>query len=100
MCVRSVLGIAVVFALLAIGARTPALAQQTAEPAAKSERVTIPVSQLRFYCFSGANIYSVGAITCLSKGRWGVCKWSDNGSITGVPQGRAYWENSVAPSGA
>lgn len=98
MCVR-VLCAVVLAGCVAAASAMPALAQREATPAAKVGRVTIPASQLRYFCFKGDEAFSVGMVTCLSRDRWGVCKWADKGSITSVPQGRAYWQNSVAPGG-
>jgi hypothetical protein len=95
---RVVLSIAAL-ALMTSGAFAQTSAQTDA-PDAKAARVSIPVSQLRFYCLSNGDLFSVGAITCLARDRWGVCKWSDQGSIPAVPRGRAYWVNSTAPRGA
>jgi hypothetical protein len=95
-----VLCIAALVGTIAATGAMPALAGAEAAPAAKVGRVTIPANQLRYFCFKGAEAFSVGMITCLARDRWGVCKWADKGSITSVPQGRAYWQNSVAPGGA
>ena len=94
----------VVAAALTIGALAPAVAQE-ADQASNQETTKaaaaarIPASQLRFYCFSGPFAYSIGAVTCLTRGQWGTCKWTDRGSNHSAPANRAYWVASTAPFG-
>ena len=95
---RSVLAAAVT-----IGAFMPAVAQEAASEASNQESTRahrIPASQLRFYCFSGPFAYSIGAVTCLTRGQWGTCKWTDQGSNHSAPANRAYWVASIAPFGS
>ena len=90
----------VVGAALTIGALAPASAQEAAGDAGNQEttRATrIPATQLRFYCFSGPFAYSIGAVTCLTRGQWGTCKWTNQGSNHSAPANRAYWVASTAP---
>ena len=92
-------------AAVTIGAFAPASAQQPAGDASDQEStrvaaVRIPASQLRFYCFSGPFAYSIGAVTCLTRGQWGTCKWTDQGSNHSAPANRAYWVASIAPFGS
>ena len=92
---RSVLAAAVT-----IGAFMPAVAQEAASEASNQEAtraLRIPASQLRFYCFSGPFAYSIGAVTCLTRGQWGTCKWTNQGSNHSAPANRAYWVASAAP---
>jgi hypothetical protein len=87
-------------AALMFGALAAALAQEAAEQAGNQEAtraVRIPASQLRYYCFSGPFAYSIGAVACLTRGQWGTCKWTDQGSNHSAPANRAYWVASVAP---
>ena len=93
----------VVAAALTIGALAPASAQQAAGEAGNQEATTaarIPASQLRYYCFSGPFAYSVGAVTCLTRGQWGTCRWTNQGSNHSAPANRAYWVASIAPFGS
>jgi hypothetical protein len=90
-------------AALTIGALAPAAAQEAAGEASKQESTRaagIPASQLRFYCFSGPFAYSIGAVTCLTRGQWGTCRWTDQGSNHSAPPKRAYWVASIAPFGS
>jgi hypothetical protein len=91
-------------AALTIGALAPASAQETAtegnQEAAKASAARIPASQLRFYCFSGPFAYSIGAVTCLTRGQWGTCRWTNQGSNHSAPANRAYWVASIAPFGS
>ena len=91
-----------VAAALTIGAFAPASAQQAAgdtdnQESAAAAAPRIPASQLRFYCFSGPFAYSIGAVTCLTRGQWGTCKWTNQGSNHSAPANRAYWVASIAP---
>ena len=73
----------VVAAALTIGALAPASAQEAAAEAANQESTRthrIPASQLRYYCFSGPFAYTIGAVTCLTRGQWGTCRWTNQGS--------------------
>jgi hypothetical protein len=92
----------VVAAALTIGALAPASAQETAaEGNQESTRAhRIPASQLRYYCFSGPFAYSIGAVTCLTRGQWGTCRWTNQGSNHSAPTNRAYWVASIAPFGS
>jgi hypothetical protein len=93
----------VLAAAVTIGALAPASAQETAGAASNQEAtraIRIPASQLRFYCFSGPFAYSIGAVTCLTRGQWGTCKWTDQGSNNSAPANRAYWVASIAPFGS
>ncbi len=93
----------VLAAALTIGALAPAFAQEAAGDASNQETqgpVRIPASQLRFYCFSGPFAYSIGAVACLTRGQWGTCKWTDQGSNHSAPANRAYWVASTAPFGS
>ena len=90
----------VLAAAVTIGALPPASAQQAASDAGNQETtraIRIPASQLRFYCFSGPFAYSIGAVACLTRGQWGTCKWTDQGSNHSAPANRAYWVASTAP---
>ena len=84
---------------LTIGALAPASAQEAAAEANNQETraARIPATQLRFYCFSGPFAYSIGAVTCLTRGQWGTCKWTNQGSNHSAPANRAYWVASTAP---
>jgi hypothetical protein len=100
MTMRSLVALSVVLAASAAMSNTPAFAQkESAEPAAKVAAIKIPSSQLRFYCLSNGDAFSIGAVTCLSRNQWGTCKWTDNGSNHSAPANRAYWVSSAAPSG-
>lgn len=87
-------------AALAIGALAPASAQEAAS-AAEDQELTkahkIPANQLRYYCFSGPFAYTIGAVTCLTRGQWGTCKWTNQGSNHSAPANRAYWVATAAP---
>ena len=90
-------------AALTIGALASASAQQAAGEAGNQQATrahTIPASQLRFYCFSGPFAYSIGAVTCLTRGQWGTCKWTNAGANHSAPANRASWVASVAPFGS
>jgi hypothetical protein len=90
-------------AALTIGALAPASAQEAAGEAgnqAATRAAGIPASQLRYYCFSGPFAYSIGAVTCLTRGQWGTCKWPNQGSNHSAPTNRAYWVASMAPFGS
>ena len=81
----------------------PAAAQEATEQATNQEATAaarIPASQLRYYCFSGPFAYSIGAVTCLTRGQWGTCRWTDKGSNHSAPTNRAYWVASIAPLGS
>ena len=87
-------------AALTIGALVPTSAQEAAEQAGNQEATRafrIPANQLRFYCFSGPFAYTIGAVTCLTRGQWGTCRWTDKGSNHSAPANRAYWVASIAP---
>ncbi len=87
-------------AALTIGALAPASAQEAAEDASNQEATRahrIPASQLRYYCFSGPFAYTIGAVTCLTRGQWGTCKWTNQGTNHSAPANRAYWVASTAP---
>ena len=87
-------------AALTIGALAPASAQETADndtQEATRAPARIPASQLRYYCFSGPFAYSIGSVTCLTRGQWGTCKWTNQGSNHSAPANRAYWVASTAP---
>ncbi len=93
----------VVAAALTFGALAPVSAQEAAGEASNQEAtraVRIPASQLRFYCFSGPFAYTIGAVTCLTRGQWGTCKWTNQGSNHSAPANRAYWVASIAPFGS
>ena len=80
-----------------------AVAQEAAGDARNQETraaLRIPASQLRFYCFSGPFAHSIGAVTCLTRGQWGTCKWTDQGGNHSAPANRAYWVASTAPFGS
>ena len=88
---------------LMIGGLAPASAQEAAGEAGNQETTRaagIPASQLRFYCFSGPFAYTIGAVTCLTRGQWGTCRWTNQGSNHSAPPNRAYWVASVAPFGS
>ena len=90
-------------AALTIGALAPVSGQEAAEDAGNQEAARahkIPASQLRFYCFSGPFAYSIGAVTCLTRGQWGTCRWTNQGSNHSAPANRAYWVASIAPFGS
>jgi len=92
----------VLAAAVPIGEFAPASAQETAaegnqEAAKATAAARIPASQLRFYCFSGPFAYSIGAVTCLTRGQWGTCKWTNQGANHSAPVNRAYWVASTAP---
>jgi hypothetical protein len=90
-------------AALTIGALAPVSAQEAAGEAANQEAtraIRIPASQLRFYCFSGPFAYTIGAVTCLTRGQWGTCRWTNQGSNHSAPANRAYWVASIAPFGS
>ena len=91
-------------AALTIGALAPAFAQEAAgeasNPEAARAAIKIPASQLRYYCFSGPFAYTIGAVTCLTRGQWGTCQWTNQGSNHSAPANRAYWVASVAPFGS
>jgi len=88
-------------AALTIGALVPASAQEAAgdtdNQGATRAPARIPASQLRYYCFSGPFAYSIGAVTCLTRGQWGTCKWTNQGANHSAPTNRAYWVASTAP---
>jgi hypothetical protein len=87
-------------AALTIGALAPVSAQEAAEAGnqeAAKAAIRIPASQLRFYCFSGPFAYTIGAVTCLTRGQWGTCKWTNQGANHSAPANRAYWVASTAP---
>ena len=87
-------------AALTIGALAPASAQETADndnQEATRAPARIPASQLRYYCFSGPFAYSIGSVTCLTRGQWGTCKWTNQGANHSAPVNRAYWVASTAP---
>ena len=93
----------VLAAALTFGAFAPAFAQEAAEEASNQEATRahrIPASQLRYYCFSGPFAYTIGAVTCLTRGQWGTCKWPNQGSNHSAPTNRAYWVASMAPFGS
>ena len=91
---------ALIAAALLLGALMPSAAQDAKPEATTAEAaIRIPVTQLKFYCFSGIGVYSIGAVTCLGRNTWGTCKWTDNGSNHSAPPGRAYWVASIAPIG-
>jgi hypothetical protein len=90
-------------AALTIGALAPVAAQEAAEEASNQEAARahrIPASQLRYYCFSGPFAYTIGAVTCLTRGQWGTCRWTNQGSNHSAPPNRAYWVASMAPFGS
>ena len=41
--------------------------------------------------------YTIGAVTCLTRGQWGTCKWTNAGANHSAPANRAYWVASTAP---
>ena len=93
----------VVAAALTTGALAPAAAQEAAAEAGNQESTRthrIPASQLRYYCFSGPFAYTIGAVTCLTRGQWGTCRWTNQGSNHSAPPNRAYWVASIAPFGS
>ena len=91
-------------AALTTGGLAPASAQEAAEQSddreAAKATVKIPASQLRYYCFSGPFAYSIGAVTCLTRGQSGTCRWTNQGSNHSAPANRAYWVASIAPFGS
>jgi hypothetical protein len=92
--------LAAALSLGAVHASAQEAAKAPTKAAATEAAVRIPASQLRYYCFSGPFVYSIGAVTCLTRGQWGTCKWTNKGSNHSAPQNFAYWVASVAPTGA
>ena len=92
----------VLAAAVTIGGSIPAVAKEASEAGNQeaTRALRIPASQLRFYCFSGPFAHSIGAVTCLTRGQWGTCKWTDQGSNHSAPANRAYWVASTAPFGS
>ena len=92
-----------VAAALTTGSLAPASAQEAAGEDSNQEATKafrIPASQLRYYCFSGPFAYTIGAVTCLTRGQWGTCKWTNQDSNHSAPANRAYWVASTAPFGS